>query len=246
MKDLRDDPLLRDLASFAVAFRDHRDIDELHRRGSKLLLEHKSSADLAELAADYQDNDQHRQELFRSAQEVLALPVHPMATTRRRLMGAYIVVLSVVLLAVTPWVWSLASQVTITGSRRVEFLGQPFIATPAMMLLVVVILMAMLGGVTVMALTFASRAGLETLERGFVWWYVTRPLTAAASAVLFYMTVVAGLLDLSSVGQRPALMLAAALAALAGLFTDQVLSKLRNLLGLSAFNETATEKQATQ
>jgi hypothetical protein len=151
------------------------------------------------------------------------------------------VVLGVALLSFTPWVWSVASHVTTSGNLRVEFFGQPIVATDAMVLPIVVILMAMLGSITVMGLTFASRAGQETLERGFLWWYLTRPITAAAVAVLFYMTVVSGLFDLSSLGQRPALMLAAALAALAGLFTDQVLGKLRRLLGQTAFNAVATE-----
>jgi hypothetical protein len=115
-----------------------------------------------------------------------------------------------------------------------------------MALISIVILMGMIGSLTVMALVFSLRAGNETLEAGFVWWYVTRPLTAAGLAVLFYVTAISGLLDLGSISGASALVVAAALAALAGLFTDQVLDKMRGMLGLLPFHETASGKDPAE
>lgn len=240
---IRSDPRLRDLASFAVHFAENPDIDELQRRGKALIAAHARSADLAELAAAYEDTPDHRKELLLSASEVLGKPAHPMQPWRRSTIGVYLTVLGLVLLAVTPQVWSVATQVMESGQPAALTLGPlDGTATPASALISVVILMAMIGSLTVMTLVFALRAGNDTLEDGFAWWYVLRPLNAAGLAVLFYMTAISGLLDLAAVSGASALVIAAGLAALAGLFTDQVLEKMRNMLGLLPFHETASGK----
>jgi len=241
--DLRRDPRLRDLAAFAATFDDHPDTEELHRRAQTLVSEHKESTDLAELAAHYVDSPRHRAELSRSAREILAMPVSPMHPVMKRALGCYLVVLGAALLSVAPWVWSWASQVAESGNTRTRFFWLDFTATPRMTVIVVVIMMAMIGSVTVMTLSFATRAGHGTLERGFLWWYLTRPVAAASLAVLFYITAIAGFLDLTTLARRSDLVVAAGLAALAGLFTDQVLNKLRRVLGLSPPTRAASGKE---
>jgi hypothetical protein len=105
--------------------------------------------------------------------------------------------------------------------------------------------MSVLGSLAIMIITFSNRAGQNTLEHGFLWWYLTRPFAAAAVGVLFYMAIIAGFFDQTSATGRSALVLAAAIGGLAGLFTDKVLQKMRAaLLGLSTFDEpAATAKQ---
>jgi hypothetical protein len=103
----------------------------------------------------------------------------------------------------------------------------------------VVMLMSVLGSIAIMIITFANRAGKETLERGFLWWYLIRPFAAAAVGVLFYMAIIAGFFNQTSARGRSALVLAAAIGGLAGLFTDNVVQKMRALLGLSSFDEPA-------
>ncbi len=93
-----------------------------------------------------------------------------------------------------------------------------------------------------MTQVFAARAGHETLERGYAWWYFTRPLIAAALAFVFYVTVIAGYFDDVTSDSRPALVVAAVVGGLTGLFTDQVLDKLRGVLGLMPYRETASGK----
>jgi hypothetical protein len=242
MTNIRNDPKLRDLAEFAAHFSEHRDITELHRRGWAVIAKHEESSDLAELASTYVDNPEHRDELLRSAREVLAKPVEPMQGARRVGVGVYLTVLGLVLFAVTPNAWSIATDVATSGASKVTFWGLDFRATPAMATIAIVILMAIIGSVTVMTLVFGLRAGNNTLEAPFVWWYVTRPITAAGLAVLFYVTAISGLLDLGAITGASALVIAAALAALAGLFTDQVLEKMRGMLGLLPFHETASGK----
>ena len=149
-----------------------------------------------------------------------------------RAIGCYLLVLGTALLSITPWAWSLASQVAVSGNMKASFLWFDFTATPAMSMIAIVIVMAMIGSVTVMALAFSLRAGHKTLEEGYHRWYLTRPITAASLAVLFYMTAIVGFLDLTSLQRSSDLVVAAALAALAGFFTDALLSKLRRVLGL--------------
>ena len=209
MTDIRSDPKVRDLAEFASRF-----------------------ADLAELAATYVDNAEHREELLRSAGEVL---LRHMTRARKTAIGAYITLLGVLLLAVTPQAWSVATEVVEADkAMTTSFWGLELTVTPAMALMGIVVLMGLIGSVTVMTLVFALRAGNRTLEDSFTWWYVTRPITASGLAVLFYVTATAGLLDLGSIDGSPSLVIAAALAALAGLFTDQVLEKMRGMLGRTA------------
>jgi hypothetical protein len=167
----------------------------------------------------------------------------PMTPRHRLGVGIYLTVLGLALLAVTPQAWSLATQVVTSGeAEQLSLWGFEFRATPEIGLMSIVILMGLIGSATVMTLVFALRAGNGTLEDSFVWWYVTRPITAAGLAVLFYMTAIAGLLNLGTISGASALVIAAALAALAGLFTDQVLEKMRKMLGLLPYHEPASGK----
>ena len=174
------------------------------------------------------------------------LVVHaPMTSRQRKLVGCYLVVFGVLLVAVAPWIWSLAWSANESGEVTSHFLGLAFTVSAASTLVAMVALMALIGSVTVMTLTFAARAGHGTLEQAYLWWYVTRPVSAAGLGILFYMLVVAGFFNVSSIegGSSAALVVAAALGGLAGLFTDQVIEKVRKALGLSAF-DTGTTKQS--
>jgi hypothetical protein len=61
-------------------------------------------------------------------------------------------------------------------------------------------------------------------------------------AVLFYMVIAAGYLDQPTDRGRAALVIAAAVGGLAGLFTDKVLQAMSKLLGQTPFTTTATEE----
>jgi hypothetical protein len=239
MPQPRQQPMLRDLANFAATFAEHPDIQELHRRGRALTGQHTDSTDLAELAADYEPGPEHLAELVRSAQEILKGPQHPMPRTRRRIIGGYLTTLGLALLAVLPWAWSLAYHASDKPAPRAHFLGLGFTPSPEFSLIAIVILAALLGSVAVLLLTFSSRAGHETLERGYLWWYLTRPITAAGIGVLFYMAVLAGYFNQAVTSGHATLIAAAAIGGLAGLFTDQILSKMRSVLGLTAFDKAA-------
>lgn len=247
MKGMRDNIKLRSLA--LAALEDHPDIAELNRVGKELLESPDTAVDFVALAARYTDdsNKRYRDELVCSAREILRLPSDPMSRARTAALGSYILLLGTVLLTALPWAWSTATDVIELGSRPAHLLLWEFTATPAMVLVIVVTIMAMIGSVTVMGLVFSSRAGQRTLQQGYLWWYLTRPITAAGLAILFYVAVVAGFFDVTAIegGSSTALMIAAALGGLAGLFTDQVLKKMEGVLGLLPFTSGAAGQDAT-
>jgi hypothetical protein len=164
----------------------------------------------------------------------------PMSENARRAIGCYLVGAGLVMLVLVPWAWSVAwrANESETGDTSTSFLGLDFSVSAPAALLTIVVLMAAIGSVTVMTLVFAARAGHGTLEQTYLWWYVTRPVSASGIGVLVYMFIVAGFFDFAKIedGSTPALVIAAAVGALSGLFTDQVLDRVRWVLGLSAFD----------
>jgi hypothetical protein len=170
----------------------------------------------------------------------------PMSDLGRRAIGCYLVGFGLLLLIVVPWAWSVGwrANESENGQTPASFLGLDFTASAPAMLLTTVVLMAVIGSITVMTLVFAARAGHGTLEQTYVWWYVTRPVSAAGLGVLVYMFIVAAVFDFATIedGSTPALVVAAAVGALSGLFTDQVLDRVRRVLGLSPF-DTGTARR---
>jgi hypothetical protein len=170
----------------------------------------------------------------------------PMSENARRAIGCYLVGVGLVMLVLVPWAWSVAwrANESDSGGTSTSFFGLDFDVSAPATLLTIVVLMAVIGSVTVMTLVFAARAGHGTLEQTYLWWYVTRPVSAAGIGVVVYMFIVAGFFDFAKIenGSTPALVIAAAVGALSGLFTDQVLDKVRWVLGLSAF-DTGTARR---
>jgi hypothetical protein len=167
-----------------------------------------------------------------------------MRTSRRRLVGVYLAASGVAVLAVLPWTWSTVSRVAaVKKPIQAHFLTVTFGLSPEAAVIMIVALMAVAGSLVATIHAFTNRAGQETLERGYLWWYLLRPLAAALLGVAFYLVVVAGLLSATG-SNLPALAGAAAIGALAGLFTDQVLNKLRRALGQFDYAHAASGKSA--
>jgi hypothetical protein len=248
MRDADPDPALLQLARSAADLGDHPDLDELERRAQAVLAEHAGDelgvlAHEYSAAADAAARERLRSRLERAAQRVLGRAPREMSPWLRRLVGAYLGVLGSFLVATSLWAWSFANAVVVDGQEgvRPHFLGIGFTPTPAFCVLVIVALTAALGSVAVMAVTFSGRSGRHTLEAGWGWWYLLRPIVAAAVAMLTYMVALAGFFDTTANGDRPELLVAAAVGALAGLFTDRVLAKLRALMGQTPFWSSATD-----
>jgi hypothetical protein len=92
------------------------------------------------------------------------------------------------------------------------------------------------------SIVFALRAGYESLERGYVWWYLLRPMWSALLGAVMVLAVNAGLVSIGDTTTSTAGVTVLLIAgALAGLFTDQALQRLQNLLGASHPATPATE-----
>jgi hypothetical protein len=172
----------------------------------------------------------------------------PMTSGQRKLIGCYLIGFGALLVAVAPWVWAMAWSANESGQVTSHFFGLEFTVSAPSTLVAMVALMALIGSVTVMTLVFAARAGHDTLEQAYLWWYLTRPVSAAGLGILLYMLVVAGFFNLGSIegGSEGALVVAAALGGLAGLFTDQVVDKVRVVLGLRRFDRGTAKRGANR
>jgi hypothetical protein len=176
-------------------------------------------------------------------------PSQPMGATARRGIGVALFLLSALLVAHLLWAWSFTARlVAASGGSpapiRVHWLVLTFTPTVDWALLLVVTFTAAAGSTAHSALVFSNRAGLGTLESTWALWYLLRPGAAAIVGALTYIIVKAGFLGSVDGGDDKGLAFAAAVGALAGLFTDTLMEKLRTALGASPFH-VPTAAQAT-
>lgn len=104
-----------------------------------------------------------------------------------------------------------------------------------------------LGSAIQQSIVFANRAGLETLERGYIWWYLLRPVWSAGLGIVAVWAVNAGLVSIGDTTTSSAgVTVLATTGALAGLFTDRMMEKLRELLGATHPATPATQIVAAE
>jgi hypothetical protein len=221
-------PIEKEVTSLLVAFEGHPDAADLKRRLGEALGKAPDAGELLDVKI--------------VDPGAIWPPARPMGKSCRRWVGWYLIVLGVTVLAIIPWAWSFASAVINGTQVTASFFGLQFTPTAEFSMVFILLLTAILGSVAVLALTFSDRAGYETLERGFLWWYLTRPISAAGLGLVFYMAVFGGFFDAATAKDRPALIVAAAIGGIAGLFTDQVLMKMRKVLGLLPPSEVVSGK----
>ena len=181
-----------------------------------------------------------------------ALVERLMAPTQQRLIGIGNALADIVALVALVWTYGLAEQMvaaqegTATGeiaTRTISWWGPSFSITLATSLVVVGAAAGFVGSVVQQSIVFASRAGQQTLERGYLWWYVLRPVWSALLGGVVVLTVNAGLVsigdDTTSAAGVTVLVTAAAVA---GLFTDQAMQRLRSVLGASDPSTLTTDQ----
>jgi hypothetical protein len=101
------------------------------------------------------------------------------------------------------------------------------------------------GSLIQQSIVFAQRAGHENLERGFVWWYVLRPVWSALLGAIIVVAINTGFVSIGDATTSTAgVTVLATAGALAGLFTDKVLQKLQDLLGATDPASSTTSKAA--
>jgi hypothetical protein len=173
---------------------------------------------------------------------------NPMDAAPRRGIGFGLFVLSALAIAHLLWAWAFTAKLVSAGPKtpplRVHWFTFAFTPSVEWSLLLVVTLAAAAGSTAHSALVFSNRAGHDTLESTWAFWYLLRPGAAAIIGVLSYVIVKAGFLGAVNNGDDKGLAFAAAVGALAGLFTDTLMAKLRQALGASPF-KAPTSAQAT-
>ena len=166
-----------------------------------------------------------------------------MSTDRRRLVGAVNLAVGAFALAALVAAYGLAEQMVVAqeaalvgtvARHKVTWTGPDFFVSLNTSLLIVGAASGVAGSAIQQSIVFALRSGHESLERGFVWWYLLRPMWSALLGTLVVIALNAGLVSIGDTTTSTAgVTVLAAAGSLAGLFTDQVLQRLQHVLGAS-------------
>jgi hypothetical protein len=97
-------------------------------------------------------------------------------------------------------------------------------------LLILVAAAGFLGNMIHVAGSFTAFVGLEKFKKSWLLWYFVKPFTASALAVVVYFTFRAGFLSTNDGGNNLNLFGIMAISAMAGLFTEVVTRRLRDVL----------------
>jgi hypothetical protein len=117
-------------------------------------------------------------------------------------------------------------------TRTVDVFGAGFDVSLSMSVLLLGAASGLVGSMIQQSIVFAQRAGLQTLEVGFVWWYLLRPIWSALLGAVSVIAVNTGLISIGDQTTSTAgVTVLATVGCFAGLFTDRALDKMRGLLG---------------
>lgn len=95
--------------------------------------------------------------------------------------------------------------------------------------LILVALAGFLGNMIHVATSFTTFVGNENFKKSWIIWYIVKPFTAAALAIIIYFIIRAGFLSYGSDAKNVSLYGILSLSALAGLFTDTATLKLKEV-----------------
>lgn len=146
------------------------------------------------------------------------------------------------------WSFSYAERADESNeSVNVQWFGPDFTLTPTTSVLLTAAIAALAGSAVHVASTFVYRLGQNKLEQSYRYWYLIRPLSAAALGIIFALALISGLLvltELPSDGSDsevsvPAI---ATVGALAGLFSERVTERLRRLVSPSPAEKSGKGK----
>ncbi len=165
----------------------------------------------------------------------------PMRPRVRRVVGTVNAALGVAALLALVATYGVSEELVVaqegaaTGTlaeQAIRWWGPDASVTLNMSLMLLGAAAGLVGSVVQQSIIFALRAGHETLGAGYVWWYVLRPIWSALLGALVVVAVNTGLVSIGDTTTSTAgVTVLATAGALAGLFTDQALQRLRDLLG---------------
>jgi len=135
-----------------------------------------------------------------------------------------------------------AARAGTVARQKIVWIGPDVLISLNMSLLIVGAAAGAVGSAIQQSIVFALRAGYESLERGYVWWYVLRPMWSALLGAVVVFAVSAGLVSIGDTTTSTAgVTVLVTAGAMAGLFTDQALQRLQLLLGATHPATPATE-----
>jgi hypothetical protein len=130
------------------------------------------------------------------------------------------------------------------ATLTVQWVGVAVPVTLSMSLLLVGAAAGVVGSVIQQSIVFATRAGHNTLEQGFVWWYVLRPVWSALLGAVVVAAVNTGLISIGDATTSSAgVTVLTTMGALAGMYTDQAMQRLQPFLGAGRPEIPATGHQ---
>lgn len=158
--------------------------------------------------------------------------------------GCWLGALGMMCLFAVTWAWAIADRAT-SATDAVHWIGPDFTATAATSALVLAAVGGVAGSFVHAGSLFAARVGRRTFEVSYFWWYLLRPIESALVAMVFLAAVRSGLTALGTQTSGGGTSVLAFLAgALAGLFTDRVMQRLRGILGATKTDKKASEQPA--
>jgi hypothetical protein len=160
--------------------------------------------------------------------------------------GIWLAAVGVAAVLTAVWAWAVADRAR-SANDAVHWIGPDFTATAATSALVLAAVGGVAGSFVHAGSLFTARVGRRTFEVSYFWWYVLRPLESAVLAMVFVAAIRSGLLALGADGKdSDTVVLVFLSGALAGLFTDRVMQRLRGLLGATKTDQKATEQPAPE
>ena len=179
----------------------------------------------------------------------------PMSPTMTRWIGIGNITAGILGLAALVTTYGLAENLValqesapdgVLATQTVHVLGVSFPVTLSMSVLLLGAASGLVGSAIQQSIVFANRSGHETLEQGWAWWYVLRPIWSALLGGVFVIAMNTGLISIGDTTTSTAgVTVLATIGALAGLFTDKVLEKLGAVLGATSTEETTSSSSAT-
>jgi hypothetical protein len=151
----------------------------------------------------------------------------------RIFLGAYLYLLPLPLVCLLVALWPTVTAANLTAPVEVQILWPKLTLTREQALLWAVATLGALGGSLHAVASFSVYTGNRVLKTSWAWWYLARWPVGAGLALVFYMVLRAGLLNVAAATGQSLDALnpygVGTVAALAGLFSEVAMRKLREV-----------------
>lgn len=157
-----------------------------------------------------------------------ASPQSQMGLTGRTILGIYLMILSALLVYFLIALWP-STDPNASGEVTAMLFGQELTFSVDIQLIVLVVVVAALGGNVHSAMSFIDYTGNKRLYNNWVWWYILRLFIGISLALIFYFVIRGGFLAGGTTSGEINKFGIAAVAGLVGMFSKQATDKLREL-----------------